>query len=588
MATVRVGGCYSPPDVFSNDRVKGVQTPGSRFGRAAESPIFQDYLSETHGLPWPAALAKGTDWSDSGRLDEYLDELLRHHKLDRAALTKQNPQRPDILTTRGPTRLRGGVSVANRNEWYEIKPWSPTGIRKGQAKKEFLLPFMRTTLHGFYVAGSSYPRHPSGERRIGLIGSPLFDHGLRVLMIRLRIISMKIYLKVTRPEDGLLYYQVCLELELDPERRHRKTLEVLASGLAKHVFAFWLVCHAPLAAAWFEGAEPDHAFRDDPLPRIHCRFDVIDQIRDWQPRLEQDMFTRGIGYPGEQYLVACEEAFYRRLVPEVPLVSVADLWRQLLSKTQLMVTAIAGQSVWNTLQPIILQAKDMTVQRLTALFPGMEDFVNTLLSWVARNPFETVVIVLGAVVVTAAVAALWEVALLPVLEEGAAGAVSALAPRATSGLGRFAATETQATRLFAPTLRTVGTRGLLSASEVSAQLGGTGTAANDVAYTQHLLSAPFVRAAAKVAGVGVGSTMMLSTTEARAQTDPNAGPAAGKVIASHAARLFIAPCEPWPWPGRRPLQGQTADLEPHILKERLSVDRDPPMRARFLGHFTVT
>ena len=587
-----IGGCYSPPEILDTDPETGRRTGSSIFGSKIEYPIFLDYLRETHGS-FIFGLAKRSDWHDQGRKREYVDELLyQHPTLDRAKLDADTFQWPDILTTRGPLRLKGNLVIAGRNEFYEIKPDSPTGLRDGRDKLDDIeRMFRRHGLRGFYRRGDTYPAR--GAKEIVLARSNVFDHGCRVVMRRARIKRLKMFISVRREQAALLLYEVCAELEVDDDRKQ----QVLAKALAKHLFAWWIVCNAPELFGSFKQLEPDHTFEYEPLPRIRCRFDALEQLKPWHTRLEQDMFTRGIGFPGEEFIIYCDEALYRRLVPDVGSVTVADLWRIFMERSKTLVTIMGGQAAWKEVEPILLRAKDLTRQTLDLLFPHMEDYVNSILAWIERHPYQTVAIIVGAVAVTAAIALLWEAALVPAIEAAAESVVTSLAPRGVPALGRLAMTETQATHVFGQqALRSTGARALSNPAQLSQYFrGGAGVAAND-SYLAKVISLPAVKKAA-ITSAAAGYVMLFQTTEARAAAATGEDPTSGELIATHTSALSIAPSVPWPPPGKRPVIGDRVDVAPFIVRNQtfdeavkaaVESNRPPVNVARYLGRLSVT
>ena len=605
MAGPTISGCYAPPDILDNTPRKGWTTPGSRFGNLVEHPIFTDYVIETHGSWYAAAVANLTtkiDWGDSGQKASYIDELMRHHpQLDRKAIEDDEFQFPDILTTGGPVRL-AGVVLFTRNEYYEIKPNSPTGRKAGREKKADIDGFYAR--HGlkvggvaFYAPGETYPGNTI--KRFRLPGNSLFEYGLQSTMRRAGFTAIRLYVEVTRLEAGLLVYRICIEVDQEKERLRKGEQDAAASGLAKHLYAWWLLCHEPQVYDAFRKVEVEHSYRGEPFPRIRCRFEAIPQLQPWQERIERNMYTRGIGYPGDEFIIACDEGFYQRLVPSLPSVTVADYWRGAMAAARLMVSALAGVAAWNAAEPMILRVKDLTLERLNLMFPNAEMFVNTILAWVERNPDYTIMIVVGAVVVTAAVAAFWEAALLPAAEEAIEAGLAAAA-RPASALGRVVLTEAQESQIYAgeqTLLRTAGARiGLVDPAEL-ARISLGGSAANDVvAASARLMAAPFVKQVA-VGAAAAGFTMVVHTTEAYAGPAASAGGTVAKApsatqapISSHAERLYVAQSVPWPPPTKRPVPGQSADLSQHVLRpvQTGSPEVPAPLIARYLGHLTVT
>ena len=145
----------------------------------AEPPIVLDYLQKTMGSLLPTGPAQPErDWWDEGPLTERAESYekilrLRKHGLSSAMLKQLAAGKiPDLLTYRGLSAAQlalGGIGViggfggfGTRHEFYEIKPRSLSGIKKGNEKVAWLNKAYATLP---YKAGKLYPRHfypPSG------------------------------------------------------------------------------------------------------------------------------------------------------------------------------------------------------------------------------------------------------------------------------------------------------------------------------------------------------------------------------------------------------------------------------------------
>lgn len=604
MVNKTISGCYAPPDVLDNTQRRGWHTPGSKFGNMAEHPIFTDYVVETHGSWMMAVEANRTtriDWGDSGFRESFIREMVYHHpSLHEADLRAEAFKMPDILTTGGPIPIGSGIVLHNRNEFYEIKPDSTSGRSAGRNKvREIESLFQRHGLVAggipFYAPGVIYPR--SVEKKISMPANKPFEYAVRVFMRSAGFTRVRMYMHIRRMEAGILVYKLCVEIDQDQDLSQQES-EDAASGVAKHLYALWLLFHDEQVYDEFKKVEPDHSYRGNPFPLIRCRFDALPELKPWYPRIERNMFTRGIGLPGEEFIVACDESFYRRMFPSVPAVSVSDYWRKALVATRQMITALGGEGAWNLVEPIVLSAKDMTLERLNLIYPDMEFFVNTVLAWVERNPGYTIVIVLGAVVVTAAVAAFWEAALLPAAEE----IVEALfmgAAQSPGALGRIALTGAQESRIFAAEqqlARTIAPQGgPIEALEVARQSLGASASAESAGATVHLLKSPVVKRAA-ITAAAAGFAMVVNTTEAYAR--PSSGeigtstPAVNlqNPIATHADSLFVLPSVPWP-PPKRPIPGRLTDISQYVLGDNHAGNpfgERTPVYVRYLGHLQVT
>jgi hypothetical protein len=110
-------------------------------------------------------------------------------------------RRPDIASHRPPP------------EFYEVKPFTPAGVRDGLAK--LTLFSVSYPVFGFpYVAGVTY--NPTREMPLGIV---IGDAGE----------NMEVFLEVHRPIPGLIVYRICLRGDYV---RYFNRVRVIAGALA--------------------------------------------------------------------------------------------------------------------------------------------------------------------------------------------------------------------------------------------------------------------------------------------------------------------------------------------------------------------
>ncbi|WP_143447857.1 hypothetical protein [Kineosporia sp. R_H_3] len=604
------GGCFAVGDLLGTSHQEGEQSGTALFGKAVESPIVRDYIQETHGVGsagLPLALLLDCDWWDSfvgakGK-NSYFDFLGRHHpKLSRKALDGLNPEpaRPDILTCLGPATSRK-VGELSRNEYFEIKPDSPTGLEKWfgppgapeLGKRSKLRKFYRSFLLP-YREGVVYPNTPTKSKELPLPLNQVFRHLVRAFMRNHGVRKVRLYISVRLHSPGLLLYKICIEIETDDKRRQ----EALARATGKWLYAAYVVCHFPELFPAIESELGEHSFEGEPFPRIRCQFNVLPELKPVLGSLEQAVMMRGLALPGEQFLLCCDESFYQWLVAKPPEIQVRKLWAEVQARAESWVKLAGGEALWSRVRPLILEVEQVA-RNFALMFPDAEDFVNAVLSWVTRHPLLTLGIVVTGVVITAGVAAYLEAALVGAALVASEGAIAeGTAAGAASALGRFALTEEIAAPLFGPEVASAtGARGFMTATEISTQIGGVGVPANDGLILANAVSRPLLSTAQRrvaAAGVAAAAVLMVSSSSAYAMergatvVDPKRAP----IVAQHAAGLYmIRSQDPATYRSRPPVQGSPINVHDYAEPaSRTAPDfsgRPPPLLARYVGSLKV-
>lgn len=608
------GNCYAVGDILDTAHDVGQLNGTALFGlHGAEPAIFNDYVETTNGLDIAAMPGfHDSDWEDAGSKSHYVDLMCRWNQhIDRAKFEAERMPWPDIVTSDGvsvrtPKFLKvlrpAGSRVAppklprGRYEYYEIKPDSPTGRAAGIIKlnrlAELYGPLRYRVRH---KPGEFYPE--GGATEIPLVMTGAFVYLLCVLMLRMRLAAVRVFLTVRRPFPGLLLYKICIEIDIDDERKD----QVLAKALAKHIAAAYVIT----SIADEKIVQPllkelgDYKFEGDPLPRIRCAFDVVDQLRPWTGDLADAMYMRGIAYPGEEWMICCDEAFYQALItPPYRGPTVDSLWQALRTQAETWAEFLGGKRAKAALQNEVIFKAEEIGRLAESAYPGVKEVADGVLKWMGENKAATIAIILLPLVVTAGVAALVEAGVL-------AGAVLAGELTAAEGtslaiagnVGRIAMTESVAGAALSTDVAAVSAfRGFQTAAQVAAQIGSLGTAANTNAIASAL---PHVGTVVRgISAAAAGITLMTVSTQARAATSGSSQgatstPATGTVIAQHTSGLYLV----------RPLAtGRGDDLNPRPGKGKLINLREhsevpaptgrpePPARlsARYLGKVSVS
>ena len=514
----RSGDCFAPGEIIGTSQERGNQSGSGLLGELVEIPIVLDYISETNGIPFGlSALVANHDWWDTGKEDDYVKILLkRHSHLKKSMFPTQTFQWPDILTFNGVEMLITipGMSgrpqsmplVKGRHEFYEIKPDSPTGLKAGEDKVKSIVENYRPKNWNLpYRAGEAYPK--MGEKKLKLPVNNQFVY-LVQLFIRLHNIQrVRFYLSLRRHKPGLLLYRICIEIETDDKRRQ----QALARAAAKHLYAAYVVCHAPLRFKAIEQELGDYSFEGEKIPRFKCTFDVLEQLGPLKQSIEQALYMRGVALPKETWMLYCDEAYYQRLVAPPPSVRVRDIWEKLKIKATLWGEYAAGSAGWAKVKPYILEA-EAAAAHFAELFPGSEEFVNQVLSWVHDHPYEVIAIITVGIILTASVVGLIESGLLAAtLAATDVAVVESTAPHLISGAGRIVMTETAATQAYGSAVaQGAAARGFQTVAQVGQQIGGLGQAANASQSLVRTLSNPAVISGIKKASMGIAASVVLS------------------------------------------------------------------------------
>lgn len=556
---MKAGDCYAVGDVLSSRKERGLQLGTGLLGKIVEHPIVADYLKETHNIVAPhgtataaaaaIALLLDRDWWDASvSKTPYLKALLHWHpELPESVILAMNPTRPDILTHNGPSYTKLGVLARqNRNEYYEIKSDSPAGENDGDedlAKIKKFFDDLRKTykLKTAYKPGTSYPRHPSKEKRIPLPLNREFVNLAAVFLRRHGIAKMEAYIAVRLSKPGLLQYKLCFEFETGDRRKQQS----LASAAAKHMSAAYVVTNYPERFAAVEKELGDYRYEGDKFPRIRCVFDVVPELSPLTKSLEEMIFMRGIAYPGDELLLFCDEAYYWELLAMRPY-GTAYVWQQALALAKKWVSYAPGSPGWALVQPWVDKAEAIGAEIKTK-FPYHVDFADAVIEYGRHNPFELIAIVALPVILTAGVAIALEAGLLGgiVLAEGALTETSA---STVGGLGRVAMAEDVAAQLISqPVARGAGARALMSAEEVAQRIGGMAPAANDVAAIARVVSGPTLRTTVKLtAGLGAAATYLLGVNVRTAYAQPTTSTVTEKpnqqVVISPKSKVIAEAC----------------------------------------------
>jgi hypothetical protein len=350
----RSGNCFAPAEVLYTSQERGRQSGTGILGELVEIPIVLDYIAETNRIPLGLiALVSDHDWWDTGKEEEYVKILLKRHKhLKRSMFPSKTFQWPDILTFNGVTlftSIPGASSgrpqsvplVRGRHEFYEIKPDSQTGIKAGEDKVADIIDNYRPKNWALpYLPGDTYPA--AGEKKLKLPINGMFTYLVGLFIKNHKIARVRLYLSVRRHKPGLLLYKICIEIDTDDKRRQ----QALAKAAAKHLYAAYVICHAPLRFKAIEQELGDYSFEGEKIPRIKCEFNVLEQLAPLKQSIEQALYMRGIAYPGETWMLYCDEPYYQRLVAPPPSVRVRDIWQKLTIQAERWTNYAAGSAGW--------------------------------------------------------------------------------------------------------------------------------------------------------------------------------------------------------------------------------------------------
>ena len=624
---MKSGGCYAIGGLFSKERITGTPLIVGLIGKIVESPIFLDYLKETHQFPGPAAavmaitLILDIDFVDTSLSKKpYLETLVHWHpELPGDEIKAMNPTRPDILTRNGLRFGQGNIVSRDRNEYYEIKPDSPSGDNDGDNDLANIKQFFKDLrkkykLKTAYVPGDTYPSNPLKEKRLPLPLNRDFVNLASVLLRRYALTKLECYLLVRRSKPGLLQYKICFEFESDDKRRQ----VVLARAISKILAAAYVVTTVPWRFPQAESELGDHTLEGDPLPRIHCQFDVIPDLIPLTKSIEDLIFMRGIGYPGDEFLLFCDEGYYWSLLAQRPIGTTA-LWQGIKAAFKGWIDYAPGHPVWASFQPWVDKAEEIGGE-IKRKYPYLVEFADALIEYGRRHPLELLAIVVLPIILTAGVVLALEAGLIGGALLVAEGGLSEASAPVVAGLGRTAMTSEAATQILGAEAA-LATQPLQTAAQVAQQVGGLGVAANEGAAVARVIAGPGLKTAIKVVGgLGVAAAYLLCITArtAYAQSRPNTGdpqvspgvnspspPNAvdGKVVAETIDRLLAARPLPAPRNTLAPLiKGRSFNVHNYaptspldtVLQDGKPLELDknlgppPPLDMRYLGRVKIT
>ncbi|MEV4415577.1 hypothetical protein [Catellatospora sp. NPDC049609] len=570
MAITTSGGCYTVGELLDASKDRGQLNGTQIFGLdIAEKVIFEHYVTVTNQAAFLQAVLDERDWPDHGGKRVYCDMLARRNKhVTVEQLMAERMQWPDIVTHDGVSAPPAAALINSlilnpgrpsaprpplprgRHEFYEIKPDSDTGLERGKEKlkditrvyRKFRLPYRPGDYYPPYGAEVKIPI-PVNRLFVVLCGTLLARHGFK---------AIRMALHVRRERKGLLLYKICVELDSDDRSKQQS----LAKALAKHILAVYVYCLAPERFRDLRQELGDTSYEGDAVPRIKCRFDVIEQLKPFSARIEEAMFQRGLALPGEEWLLVGDEAAYRQLVP-LPGPNVDTLWAQFRKQAEAWAELLGGkQGVAMLRQDVLVKIEEMA-RLANGAVPGLKEFADAVIRWISEHPYLTVALVVVPVVVTGGLAVAIDAGLLAggALMAAELGGGELVGANMIGGLGRTALPQLiveagSGSQVAAAT----ASRGVaLTFQEVAlSQVGGAGAAANTTSNVVPLLTtamkaaAPVVKTAAAAAG---GIAVLTFSTQAYAGT--SAPPAA-------------AP------PGEQPQQPQTAVAAPdpkHLIAE---------------------
>lgn len=620
--------CYAPAEVLDTSREKGSGIPVAQFGQhVAETAIFEDYVACTNQEPFLAVMLRANppDWTDKGTKNEYADFVkARNPHVDRDAFSHATTKWPDIVTHNGliwppglplprPTLLTGALAMGaraadlmprGRFEYYEIKPDSDTGLEDGVGKLAAIEPVLRDPRFRLkYVAGTTYPS--PAQTRVDFPYDGVFKKLALDVIRRGRLARVQVYLTVRRERPGLLLYKLCVELKLEDE--DEANARTVAKGVAKHLFGTLIATTMPEKYPETTALLGDHSFEGDRVPRIKCRFDVVDALKPWTGRLSETMWSRGLAFPGETYYVCCDENFYANLVgPAYRGPTAESLWRELRTRALLWADVYGGKPAAGLLAEVIVKAEDIARLAMQAN-PGLKPMADQLVRWIAEHPYETVAIVMLPLVLTAGLAVAAEAGLI-----GGAlltGELTAGEMAMVGGMGRMAAGRVITTQaLGQEAARYAAEETLRAASREIARQGAreaTRQAGEHIARQVGGTVIPFGRAAqqlgslAKAASLPLvgGSVLMGYSVQARAATSPSGGGRAvpgvdpAGLIADDMSLLYLVRPLASPTTVQRLVPGALVDVNQIGQTTMANLPPTyPPRRqaAYYLGRVTVT
>jgi hypothetical protein len=559
MTATRVKVCLAPGKVLPGNVRKGEQD-AQRFGdRIAELPIVIDYLIETNsGFFSSASRPTDTDWWDSSNTAQYKAMMLhRHPELhatkSRAAKFRADTSArvPDITTFKGRfvRRLPSGQTIVakpgDRSEIYEIKPNNAAGKALAREKlKDVEQSYLDYGIAGIYQRGTWYPE--TSPKKIRYLASAIVRRHLSYL---LNIVSRRfgarvvdIYQQVDRTEPGCLLYRFCVEFERE-DNKGFNDLEFAKYILAEIFFPCWMIGHptpekeaalalaatlepvpadVPSAPRYRPAAPGSAEYNKIPTIKMRPLEPLVDEIRSEIASIGDALYTRMLGLPGEEYLICCDETYYRTMIVETRR-------RRMQQQIKLVsapsaVPYVASHPLMVVLPAVSLTGLAMVKEYATISVEALAD----LMKYAADHPLETIIVVSFAIAATA----------LLVLTLGAAAPeVAALAPvvgAAASGAGGVAAgagavAGTEALGMAAPLMAAATTPAIAAV-----------TAVPEVVVASEIAAAAGGAAAAEIAPVAAATEVPAIVTMARTMAaDFTAKAAIEKALTDAAAKAVL-------------------------------------------------
>jgi hypothetical protein len=654
MAKLKVTVCFAPGKALSGNVSSGEQG-AQRFGdKIAELPIVIDYLAETNeGRFSTASRPSATDWWDTGNLAHYKAMMLqRHVELSGAradAFRRSRELRvPDISTLRGKYARRQStgqyqvIKPGARSEIYEIKPHNRDGLRMAREKlTEIEGSYLTYRLTGIYARGGWYPG--TNPAKIRYTAAPVVGGYIRYLLSilgrRLGVRFVDVYQRVERVEAGVLLYRFCVEIERE-ESEEIDELELGKYVLSEIVFPALSVGHAAadkedlrrygraLEAIEAAPSRKVAARRYDPRrpPAITATAiePVVDEIRPQIPGYGDALYSRMEGLPGQQFLICCDEAYYRA--------TIVDPRKRRMQQTlnRLRVSADGGQFTVAHSLLSVLPVVTVTAGELIRATPGLLlNMYGELATYALEHPVETLIIITIAIAVTALViftagtgaVAIGAVAGTEAVVVGGAGVVAESASLGLAAPIVEAALTTEIAAgvaipesMVAAELTTAGGEAVAAAApRIAPIIQLTRSIAVD-AVAKSALERAFVGSASKAAirvALAAGGVLVVGLSSSSAYAaSPGVAPTApprGDPIAVVTGRVFLVPVAPPPaLTGARPADSGRATppppgQSPLVLEQEFDYVKhtsDPAIlasaatggstRAYFLGRIVVT
>lgn len=173
----------------------------SLLGSFAEKMINADFCEQTDCQPFLHPNSRATDYFDNRGGASYLIAFLDFHnshltnddieEMARSSMIKDGVNRPDILTHK-----------PERKDYYEIKPNSRSGRRKGRKKLKNLAGF---------IAGFQLPYKP------GIAYTPPGE--IEIATVDVEGVPIEVFLQNERLQPALLVYKFCIRGELKKANR---------------------------------------------------------------------------------------------------------------------------------------------------------------------------------------------------------------------------------------------------------------------------------------------------------------------------------------------------------------------------------